>query len=144
MLGRARQAVATHPRRAAVTFRHGTERSLRPGERFDVAITFFVLDTLRPVALRRAVRTLTACLPAHGHWLFADFVRPSHRLLRPNERALLALMYTFFRCVGAVDHGRLPRYPLAAAGWHAVRSHRDGLIGGQLLLRADAAPGPPA
>ena len=103
MLQKSRAALsATHA--AQVEFRHGTERSLLASELFDVIITFFFLDLFEPERFAVLVRQLNAARRQGGLWLLADFCKPP----RWWQRALLAVMYQFFRLTTGISAQQLP------------------------------------
>ena len=114
MLARARRRLSRGCPAAApqVAFRHGTQAALGPAETFDCLVTFFVLDCLAAPDVAPALARLRAALRPGGPWLLADF-RPARRGWR---RALLALMYAFFRLTTGLRARRLPRLrPLLGA-----------------------------
>ena len=119
MLARARaRLVRACPAAVAqVEFRHGTQAALTTAEQFDSVVTFFVLDCLTLPELPGALARLRAALRPGGTWLLADF-RPAHRGWR---RALLALMYAFFRLTTGLRATELPalRPALANLGLEA-------------------------
>ncbi|MGB3619568.1 MAG: hypothetical protein WBA12_15725, partial [Catalinimonas sp.] len=119
-------------------FRRGTEHSLRPDERFDALLTFFVLDGFPEAHLPGVMRRLSDHLTPEARWLFADFERPAHRPPHPGERVLLWSLYAFFGAVSRLPTRRLPSYPFEALGWCTTRIHRDGLLAGRVLCRLDA------
>ena len=128
MLARAQSRLARH-RPAAVPqvgFRHGTQAALAPGDRFDAVITFFVLDCLAAAEVSPALAQLNAARKPAAPWLLADF-RPARRRWR---RALLALMYAFFRLSTGLRARELPplRRELARLGLR--RTRREVFFGG--------------
>ena len=103
-----------------VEFRHGTQAALSPAEDFDVIVTFFVLDCLASADVASALARLRAALRPGSSWRLADF----RRVERGWQRALLALMYTFFRLTTGLRarelpdlHPALTRLGLRAAGF---------------------------
>ena len=117
MLARTRARLRRHPAPAgaALELRQGTEAALRPGEQFDVIITFFVLDCFTEAALPGALARLHAAHVPGTPWLVTDF-RPAQRGWR---RWLLWAMYRFFGLTVGLRAQRLPPWPqgLAALGW---------------------------
>ena len=117
MLARTRARLRRHPAPAgaAVELRQGTEAALRPGEQFDVIITFFVLDCFTEAALPGALARLHAAHAPGARWLVTDFP-PARRGWR---RWLLWAMYRFFGLTVGLRAQRLPPWPqeLAALGW---------------------------
>ncbi len=113
MLARARTRLAREcPQAAAqVEFRHGTQDALGPAERFDVVVTFFVLDCLAPAGLAGALARLPPAQRPGAPWLLADF-RPARR---GGRRLLLWLMYAFFRLTTGLRARELPDLDAALA-----------------------------
>ena len=87
--------------------RQGTEAALRPGEQFDVIITFFVLDCFAAAALPLALARLEAARRPGAPWLVADF-QPAHQGWR---QWLLQAMYLFFRLTVGLRTRQLPPWP---------------------------------
>jgi tRNA (cmo5U34)-methyltransferase len=116
MLAQTRARLRRHPAPpgASLELRQGTEASLAPGERFDVLITFFVLDCFPVPALPGALARLWAARRPGAPWLVADF-RPARRGWR---RGLLQLMYWFFGFTVGLRARQMPPWPteLAALG----------------------------
>lgn len=143
MLARTRARLRRHPvpPGAALELRQGTEADLadlHPDERFDVLITFFVLDCFSAAELPAALARLDAARQPGAPWLVADF-RPARRGWR---RALLAAMYWFFRLMSGLRVRRLPPWPaaLAALGLRpAWRRHYYGGAVAALVLREAGA-----
>ncbi|MDO7887089.1 class I SAM-dependent methyltransferase [Hymenobacter cheonanensis] len=124
MLARTRARLRRHPAPpgAAVELRQGTEANLAPGERFDVLVTFFVLDCFPAPALPGALARLQAARRPGAPWLVADF-RPARRGWR---RGLLQLMYWFFGLTVGLRTRQMPPWPTELAalglqpGWEAL------------------------
>ncbi len=116
MLARTRARLRRHPTPpgATIELRQGTEANLAPGERFDVIVTFFVLDCFAVAALPGALARLQAAQRPGAPWLVADF-RPAQRGWR---RGLLWLMYRFFGFTVGLRARQMPPWPteLAALG----------------------------
>ncbi|QKG56845.1 methyltransferase [Hymenobacter sp. BRD128] len=116
MLARTRARLRRHPAPpgATVELRQGTEASLRPGEQFEVIVTFFVLDCFTEVALPGALARLQAARCPGAPWLVTDF-RPARRGWR---HWLLRAMYWFFGFTVGLRVQQLPPWPteLAALG----------------------------
>ncbi len=104
---RARLQRSPPPPGATVELRQGTEAALRPGEQFDVIVTFFVLDCFATAALPLALARLEAARRPGAPWLVADF-QPAHRGWR---RWLLQAMYLFFRLTVGLRTQQLPPWP---------------------------------
>ncbi|MBO2031293.1 class I SAM-dependent methyltransferase [Siccationidurans ginsengisoli] len=116
MLARTRARLRRHPMPAgaALELRQGSEASVRPDERFDVIITFFVLDCFTQAALPGALARLHAARHPGAPWLVTDFW-PARRGWR---RWLLRAMYWFFGFTVGLRAWQMPPWPaeLAALG----------------------------
>ncbi|GGF19399.1 class I SAM-dependent methyltransferase [Hymenobacter cavernae] len=112
-----RRTAAAHE--AQVEFRLGTEAALKSGETFDVVITFFFLDLFETVRFGAVLRQLNAVRRPGGRWLLADFCKPNGWW----QRALLAVMYQFFRVTTGISARQLPAIHagLANLGLHPRR-----------------------
>ena len=142
MLARARAHLArTAPAadQVRVEWRCGTEAVLRADgeaeeqkEVFDAVLTFFFLDLFGPTDLPALLARLTAHAAPEAAWLVADFAPPRTRW----QRALLAVMYRFFRLTTGLRNQTLPDWPAAlqTAGWQLVRER--AFVGG--AVRAGA------
>lgn len=106
MLRRARRTMQQHcpARLAQVEFRLGTEELLAPPEQFAAIGTFFFLDLFPPARLRRVLEQLAAVRQPGAPWLLADFAAPR----TVWQRALLAIMYRFFRLTTGITGTTLP------------------------------------
>jgi tRNA (cmo5U34)-methyltransferase len=141
MLARTRARLQRHPTPpgAALELRQGSETALRPGEQFDVIVTFFVLDCFEHEALPGALARLHAARRPGAPWLVTDF-RPAQRGWR---RWLLAAMYTFFGVAVGLQVRQLPPWPaeLAALGLSASWQQQffGGAVAGLVLRDAHLA-----
>jgi len=130
------------PPTATLELRHGTEANLRPDERFDAIVTFFVLDCFSAADLPVALARLDAARLPGAPWLVADF-RPARR---GWQRALLAAMYGFFRLTSGLRVRQLPPWPtaLAARGLRPVwqKLYYGGAIAALVLTDAPPAAAP--
>ncbi|WP_223649111.1 methyltransferase [Hymenobacter psoromatis] len=113
MLARTRARLRRYPPPpgAVLELRQGTEIALRPGERFDAILTFFVLDCFTAANLPAALARLQAARRPDAPWLVADF-RPARRGWR---QWLLGTMYLFFGLTVGLRVRRLP--PWRAELW---------------------------
>jgi len=128
MLTRARTRLARERPAAGgqVEFRHGTQNDLAAPERFDALVLFFVLDCLAAEELGPGLARLRASQRPGAPWLLADF-RPARRGWR---RALLALMYGFFRLSTGLRARELPRLREALGRLGLRRSGQQLFLGG--------------
>lgn len=111
MLSRAKSRAVKN----SVTFIHGNELMLPPGNKFDVLITPFFLDLFGPVRLLATVSLLDQALNRKGLWLFTDFHVPSAGLRRIFAKTLIYIMYRFFRLLCKIDARKLPDFDQAFA-----------------------------
>ncbi len=82
---------------ARVQFVHGDILEWKPHEDFDLIATHFVLDCFRPDQLERVLSKLSAVAAPGANWLVADFQEPDAGPARWRARAILEMMYLFFR-----------------------------------------------
>lgn len=141
MLARTRARLQKYPAPPGATLelRQGTEAALRPGEQFDVIVTFFVLDCFASAALPGALARLQAARRPGAPWLVTDF-RPAQRGWRSW---LLKAMYLFFGLTVGLRVRQMPPWPAELAGlglaanWQ--RHFFGGAIAGLVLHDAHAA-----
>lgn len=86
---------------------------------FDLIVTHFFLDCFPPDELARVIATITAGAAPGARWLVADFCEAADGLARLRSRAILGLMYRFFRLAARLSATRLtnPGPCLAENGW---------------------------
>ncbi len=121
MLRRSQARLSFHlpDKQAQVEFRQGTQASVEAADGpFDAVVTFFVLDCLPALALPAALAHLAAVRRPGAPWLVADFAPPRTAW----QRALLWVMYRFFRLTTGLAAQQLPqlRPALAAVGLQEV------------------------
>ncbi|MES2438169.1 MAG: class I SAM-dependent methyltransferase [Verrucomicrobiota bacterium] len=68
-----------------------------PPASFDLIVTHFFLDCFPAAPLSAVISRLGNAATADAHWLLADFQVPPGRAAALRSRAILALLYTFFR-----------------------------------------------
>jgi ubiquinone/menaquinone biosynthesis C-methylase UbiE len=78
----------------------------RDGSDYDVIITPFFLDCFGKADLELVMRRLTRLIKSDGFWCFTDFVETKSKW----QRALIRLMYLFFRLTTGLTNDRLPDY----------------------------------
>jgi ubiquinone/menaquinone biosynthesis C-methylase UbiE len=86
---------------------------------YDCIVTHFFLDCFTGEQVNELVRKYSACLKPEGKWLLADFCQPSDGFRRLRARAILWLMYRFFRFATKLRADNLapPDASLAANGF---------------------------
>jgi len=83
---------------ARVTFQHENLMQCQwPDGRFDLIVTNFFLDCLKPAQIRRAVRLMAEHSTPDAIWLLADFRIPETGWRRWRAIGILASLYLFFR-----------------------------------------------
>jgi ubiquinone/menaquinone biosynthesis C-methylase UbiE len=113
-----------------------------PPEKFDLIVTHFVLDCFRPEQLDRALPKLSAAAGPAATWLLADFQEPAAGPAKWRARAIIEVMYVFFRWAAGLPANRLtpPDSFLARQGF-ILRGRRTfdwGLLHSDVWVRADA------
>ena len=78
-----------------------------PRAQFDLVATHFVLDCFRRDELERLIASIGQSAAPDARWLLTDFRLPPRGWQRWRARAVLALMYSFFRVVTGLSASRL-------------------------------------
>lgn len=111
-----------------------------PDKQYDLVVTNFFLDCFRPEELAALVSKIAANATADALWLLADFREPESGWRRWRGRAVLALMYGFFRVAAGLSASRLtpPDGFLEAGGFRlaARRLANFGLAHADLWQRS--------
>lgn len=144
MLARAALRARAAGAEARVRFVHADARSFDPGDaRYDAVVTCFFLDCFTDAQLLPLVERLDAALTRDARWLYADFAVPTGRRAARCARALLRVLYAFFRLTTGIRANALPgvERALAVRGWtpRSVREHRGGLLRTIVFERTRAA-----
>ena len=115
-----------------VEFIHADARRWSPPDRYDLIVTHFFLDCFPPEQLAEIIHRLAAAATTDARWLVADFCEPARGPARWRARAMLALMYWFFRRTTRLPARRLtpPDAYLERHGFRLQhRRHREwGLL----------------
>lgn len=116
-----------------VEFLHADLRDcVGPSGAFDLIVTHFVLDCFDAEELTAVVRKLAAMAAPRTDWLIADFEIALRGLARWRSRAIVALLYRFFRVTTALRATRLipPAPHLSATGFmlHQRETYDWGLL----------------
>lgn len=113
-----------------------------PRAEYDLIVTNFFLDCFGPEDLARLVPRLASALQPGGRWLLGDFRVPPGGVAGAWSRAVLAIMYGFFRLVTRLPATRLvdPRPLLLASGLTTLRAERR--LGGFLTSELWSSPDP--
>jgi len=117
MLALAQQQLPAQ-KKGQVHFILGTEDAIPTVRPFDAVITAFYLDLFSPDTLRCIIDKVSASLTSSGIWLVSDFTTPKTWW----QKALLKIMYIFFRRVCGIEATHLPAWDqaLVGCGWHAT------------------------
>ncbi len=91
-------------------------------EKFDLVVTNFFLDCFRAEELQKLVPLLAESTTSGAIWLLADFRVPEQGWRRWRAKAILALLYAFFKLTTALSANRLtpPDSFLTQAGFKLV------------------------
>lgn len=100
MLARAMKAVGDNNR---ITFRLGTEHSIKEVREFDAVITFFFLDLFSHKKLCDVIVRIKVALKPNAHWLVSDFINTTWW-----HACMLFVMYFFFRISTGLQNKSLP------------------------------------
>jgi ubiquinone/menaquinone biosynthesis C-methylase UbiE len=115
-----------------------------PDGKFDLIVTHFFLDCFRPEQLERLMPKLSAAAAPKACWLLADFQEPAAGPAKWRARAMLEIMYVFFRWAAALPASQLtPPDSLLARQGFALGQRRTfdwGLLHSDLWIRADVTP----
>lgn len=110
-----------------------------PGAEFDLVATHFFLDCFRRDELERLVAGVGRCATLDARWLVTDFRLPPRGWQRWRARAVLALMYAFFRVVTGLSASRLAPADdlMESAGFRRTRQNlaNFGLVRAELWQR---------
>jgi len=92
------------------------------GGTFDLVVTHFFLDCFDPARLGEVIKRISAAANPRATWLLADFCEPERGPLKWRARAILSLMYGFFRVATALPAKKLtpPDDLLASHGFELV------------------------
>jgi SAM-dependent methyltransferase len=110
-----------------------------PSEKCDLLVTNFFLDCFRAEQLQMLVPLLAESTAADAVWLLADFRMPESGWRRGRAKAILALLYAFFKCTTALSANCLtpPDSFLSDAGFKLAerRLASFGLVHADLWVR---------
>lgn len=114
-----------------------------PQAAYDLVVTHFVLDCFRPEQLAKVLPALADAATPEARWLLSDFQEPAAGLAKWRARAILDVMYLFFRWAVALPASELtdPDSMLAQCGFQ-LRERRIfewGLLHSDLWVAKDAA-----
>lgn len=78
-----------------------------PHNTFDLVVTNFFLDCFRPEEIESLVTKIGVSATKDARWLLADFCEPETGWRKWRAKAVLALMYAFFRLATGLSASRL-------------------------------------
>ena len=96
--------LAQRRNRAHVRYHQGDAVSYAITDRYDLVVTHFVLDSLTADELALLIERVKQVAPG-GQWLLSEFRAGAHA-----SRALIWLMYLFFRVTAGLRVDRIPDY----------------------------------
>lgn len=103
--------------------------------RFDAVVTHFFLDCFTAAQLEEVIGKLTGALQPSGRWLISDFREAEGGFARARSRAVLGIMYTFFRIVTRLPANTLTKVdPILARNGLYLENRRIRNLG---LLHSD-------
>jgi ubiquinone/menaquinone biosynthesis C-methylase UbiE len=108
---------------ARVEFIHADILKWNAASQYDLIATHFVLDCFRPDQLDRVSTQLASMAAPGANWLLSDFQEPSAGPAKWRARAILEMMYLFFRWATALPASKLtpPDEFLARRGFSLSR-----------------------
>jgi SAM-dependent methyltransferase len=114
-----------------------------PEAEFDLIVTHFFLDCFRPEQLERLMPKLSGAASPKACWLLADFREPASGLARWRARAIIEVMYLFFRWATSLPASELTS-PDALMARHGFvlgqrRTFDWGLLHSDLWIRGQPA-----
>jgi ubiquinone/menaquinone biosynthesis C-methylase UbiE len=118
---------------ANVQFRVGDARTIALSGKYDLVVTHFFLDCFTNEELDKLVERITGrCMP-NARWLVSEFGLPLAGVPRFAARALIRIMYFFFRVLTGLRVTHLPNYApvLARNGFQIMQ--RQTAAGGLLI-----------
>lgn len=89
-----------------VNFIQGNHLAVNSQQKYDVIITFFVLDIFTETETQLFCKHIYNLLVVNGLWLNTDFEKPTHL----GSKLLLKSMYVFFKLVSNINTKQLPDY----------------------------------
>lgn len=101
-----------------------------PAAVYDLIVTCFFLDCFRADQLRQLVPAIASGATAEAQWLLADFQIAPAGARRVCSRAIVGLLYVFFRWATRLPANELVDVtPLLRASGFARREHREFIFG---------------
>jgi ubiquinone/menaquinone biosynthesis C-methylase UbiE len=114
-----------------------------PRAAYDLVVTHFVLDCFRREQLARVVPSLAEAATPEARWLLADFHEPPAGIAKWRARAILEMMYLFFRWAADLPASELtaPDAMLTQCGFKLCerRTFEWGLLHSDLWIGRPAA-----
>ena len=110
--------------------RADVEKDDPPGWGYDLVVSHFFLDCFDERAIAQIVERLAPHLDADARWLVTDFRIPQGLVVAAFSRALVAIMYRFFRFATGLETKRLADFPKVFEEAGFVRCAQARLAGG--------------
>lgn len=120
---------------ACLTFHEGDISKLPADNSFDVVITPYVLDCVAEDELLAEMREIDARLERGGKWLFTDFQYSERPLTETISKALVKILYLFFRICCSVTNKSLPAFEEAFTLLGYQKADEKYFLGGMTVTR---------
>jgi len=115
-----------------------------PASHYDAVISLFFLDCFTESDARPLIHRLAQALTPGGTWLISEFAIPARGWPRWHARAVVALMYRFFRIATGLRAKALPPIEklVQEAGMTRIDVEREraGLVVSEVWVRNSANP----
>jgi len=118
-----------------VNFIHKSIQEYQDSDKYDVVITFFVLDLFAQPNLNAIMHKLKNFLKEDGHWLFADF-----KATNVWQQAFVEVMYKFFKITCNLENTTLPSFTRLFDQFKLRLINADTYLGGMIQSNVYASP----
>lgn len=98
----------------------------------DVVVTHCLLDMFVDASLLTLVAQLRTCLQPNGQWYFSDFAKVQSGPMAIVSRAMIWMMYRFFRFTCKIEATDLPDFVAAFANNGLVQIEEERFYGGMI------------
>jgi tRNA (cmo5U34)-methyltransferase len=112
MMKLSQQRIAAINPRTELAFINSPIETISLDEKFDVIITNYFLDLFREDQSASIAAHLLLTLNSKGIWMVTDFKVNPKFIHKIWQKALLRIMYLFFRYTSGIEANRLPDLPL--------------------------------
>jgi tRNA (cmo5U34)-methyltransferase len=132
MIRLSKKAIAGIEQSDRVAFITGTQADIPDAAMFDVVITHCFLNVFQGDDLKELANKLESHLKPGGFWLFSDFRISSHGFHGIWQRALLWLMYLFFRITAGLKNSRLESFDELFSAMRVIRLEENFFYAGMI------------